>query len=364
MRRLTHHASDAWRLCTSYTRSLMTPARTKEHTKSTAETIGDCLAITCGLGGLFMVAHMQYRLCQPRETVIRARALPIADSALKTALEPTHEPTECANTAAGTLVNRIVKDPTTGKRYLKKGAKDRKSLVREFVIANALALVRPGVQPETLLSQEDFQADGTARFYTLSYMPPNSMDLEAFVKSGKLEERLAKRPLSGFETALAADALFAMQQDCKLANLVIIKLKDRYVVISIDHEMAGENFFSLYNRHMVTTDFDTLTGMLRDTHPKDPDVPPVGMCGDPRAAAFVKLATPHMDAEAIIDFYRSIAATDFTPLLMKLTQLSEHSDIVTHSDIRYYSAMLKNIKYKSKMAVEQWEAAHSTSLRP
>jgi hypothetical protein len=251
----------------------------------------------------------------------------------------------------GSLNASLLKNKQSGKLYLKKGAKSRDALIREVAVSRALAILRPGIQPQSLLMQE-VQSDGSVRFYTLSEISPNSMDLEDFAKQGNCAEKLAKKPMEGLEVALAIDALFSKQSDTKLANLILIEKEDRYVVASIDHEQACSTMFSRYNQEVATKDLDRLVGYLRDLHAPEDGVPKVGMMGDPRAVNFVKTARKQMRSESVVEFYKAFAEADFSPLVDELRLMSKFSNIVTKADVIYYKKRLAGMQVKAQALVD------------
>lgn len=305
-------------------------------------------------GGLIYLSN------EPREREIRAKAFDLSGEK-PTNLHKTEsfQPFIRKHGAeAGSLPKNVLQHTETGRLYLKKGARSRDTLLREFVIANALALVSPGEQPRSLLLQDDVRKDGTARFYTLSEIYPKTQDLRQFIEEGDAIEKIKKKPITGFERALASDGIFAKQQDAKYANYIIIDTGSQYVVATIDHEFGGESIRYMSNKQVFTTDLDILTGFIRDLYPPEEDTVcqtpaiAVGMAGDPRAIEFMCEARKQMDPEKILDFYQRVAETDFQPLLDQLELMRRHSDLVTTKDILFYDKELKEIQARARAYVD------------
>ena len=80
----------------------------------------------------------------------------------------------------GELSGAVLQNIDSNKNFLEKGAMNHASLIVEVVIADFLNMVRPGEQPASLI-MEEMQDSGIARFFTLSEIYPDSMDLEDFV---------------------------------------------------------------------------------------------------------------------------------------------------------------------------------------
>lgn len=316
-------------------------------------------------------AWLIYKRYEPREKEIRARAFALDDlrAPLPCSSEERYGPAGSSHAANGSLHHKILVDKETDHIYLKKGAQSRESLVREFVIANALALIRPGEQPESLILQDDVQADGTARFYTLSRIYPESMDIQQFIEKGGSVEEISSTPVKGFEQALASDGLFAKQQDAKLANYTITKKEGVYVVATIDHEMAGERFSHFFNRQELTDDLVRLLSYVRDLHPERGEIPgvsmamAVGMAGDARAVEFVSTVKKQMRPEAVREFYERVAETDFQPLIDWLDLMSRHSNLVTRKEVVFYGELLKHIKTKARDFVESETSVHTFTVK-
>lgn len=253
------------------------------------------------------VSYMIYMVNQPREQNILHDPIDLSCKKSDNFIVSSANYFYVGKKIKGDLSGAIVQDKE-GRRYLKKGAKNLNALVKEFLISEILAMIYPGLQPESLIMQE-MKPTGKAQFYTLSRIYDNTMDLEAFIRQGDWKEKLAKKPLIGFEVALAADNAFAKQQDMKYANYIIQERDDGYYVASIDHEFAGAGFMSFANQTVFTTDIDNLTRGVRDLYDASEDNH-AGLAGDPRAHEFMIEAKRFMKEEAIMTFYESLSQMD------------------------------------------------------
>ncbi len=203
----------------------------------------------------------------------------------------------------GELSGCVVEDSKTGSRYLKKGARSLNALIKEFLISNFLYMLRPEEQPNSLL-MEEIQPDGSARFYTLSRISPNSMDLEDFISRTNWRENLSKKPLLGFEVAMAADLLFAKQQDMKFANYIVIEKENCYIVACIDHEKSGQSV--VHKTTFVDNIDEDFLSHIVDLNDKGQEYR-VGLYNNPDAREFIKVAQKFMKMENIQEFYKQVA---------------------------------------------------------
>lgn len=306
--------------------------------------------IVGSLGGLAFLSN------EPREREIRAKAFDLSGekSTNLYKAEGFQPYIRGHGTEAGSLPKNVLQDTETGQLYIKKGARSRDTFLREYVIANALALIRPGEQPRSLLLQDDVRKDGSARFYTLSEIYPNTKDLRQFIEEGNAVEKIKEKPITGFEQALASDGIFAKQQDAKYANYIITDTGSAYVVATIDHEFGGESIRYMNNKQIFTTDLALLANFVRDLFSQEEGdicnapAPAIGMAGDARAIAFMDEAKKQMDREKVLDLYQRVAETDFQPLLDRLELMSRHSDLVKPKDVIFYSTLLKEMQAKAK----------------
>lgn len=262
---------------------------------------------------------------------------------------PAYEQNEDTSSSHGSLSNQVI--GYQGKTFLKKGAKNRDSLIREFVVADALHDMYPETQPQSLILHEKLDNE-RAQFFTLSEMRPGSMDFEDFIKGG-WEEKLIDKPLFGFERTLAMVGVIAGQQDCKFANMIIVDKGTHYEAALIDHELSGMRFFLGLNRRTVTDNFARLTSIIRDLHNPDDEQFggkfKFGLTNDPRGKAFINYVKDHsMDRDQLNAFYLKLASQDFSQTIERLTQLSTLSSLVTEDDVSFWQKELDTWKALAK----------------
>jgi hypothetical protein len=269
----------------------------------------------------------------PREIPIIAKAIHHSEtlSAIDGDITPEH----------GTLNLEVL--AYQDKKFLKKGAASREKLLREFVIGDVLNAMY-SIQPMTLLYHEAIN-ENQARYYTLSEIKPGSMDFADFIKAGDWQDKLAKKPLKGFERALAMVGLMAGQQDCKFANLVIIEKESHYEAVAIDFELSGERYISI-NKRQATNSFEQLTSMIRDLWPLENDqfghTQHFELTNDPSGKAFIEYVKEHsMNREALDDFYQRAVTHDYETTLEKLEALQQETDLVKALDITHWRAEFK-----------------------
>ncbi len=290
-----------------------------------------------------MVAAAFYFSNPERETPILHAPIDLNSQSRKKFMVSSENYIRVGKKPKGDLSGEIVEDKfDKTKRYLKKGAPHLEGFLQEFLISEFLEMIRPGVQPESLIMQE-IQENGEARFYTLSRMYPNTMDLEDFVKQDDWKEKLAKKPLIGFEVALAADNIFAKQQDMKLANYIVTEKEDGYYVASIDHECAGASPLSFINKRLFSIDIDFLTRGVRDLQPKD-EYNHAGLAGDPRAKEFMNEAKKFMDVNNVIDFYQKVVAADTTNLTALISSIDGTGGLINALETHSYFMEIADIQ--------------------
>ncbi|WP_019216214.1 hypothetical protein [Legionella tunisiensis] len=323
----------------------------QQYKNISAETVFDFLGFCTGVAMLAVIFSLIKEANKPRETPIIAKAIDGYD-----------EVAEDSQTGKkGTLNGGLLSQ--NDEIYLVKGAQSREQLIREFVISTALNLIDSEAQPKSALHHTRLDSD-SAQYRTMSHIRPKSMDLEDFISKNNWQERLRQKPLVGFERALAFVGLIAGQQDCKFSNMIITEYDHYYVVGVIDHELSGVSFWKAFNRRELTTDFNGLISYIRDLHANNgPHDKPVGMTGDPRAHEFANFALNRsMDKQAIVDLYLTIATNDFiTPTIAKLEELSELTDLVNQSDIRYWKKELTMWQQQAKQFVVSHEQEKSQS---
>lgn len=278
---------------------------------------------------------------------------------------PFYEEQPTTQAEHGSLSKRII--GYQDKTFLKKGAKDRSALIREFIVADALHELYPDSQPQALILQEKLD-DNRAQFFTLSEIRPDSMDFEDFIKSG-WEEKLKDKPLLGFERALAMVGMVAGQQDCKFANLIIVDKKTHYEAALIDHELSGESFFLVLNRRLVSDDFDRLTHMIRDLHPLQEEQfgqnYRFGLSEDPRAQAFIDyVKSESMDKGAIDQFHMRVAEHDFSATIERLKQLCELTSLVNQKDVAFWEKEFASWQQLSQRYCEEHNLRSGTAPSP
>jgi len=192
----------------------------------------------------------------------------------------------------GSLSGCVVENKETGRRYLKKRADNLDKLEREFFIANLLTLINHN-QPRSLIMKE-IDEDGQPKFYTLSEMRPNSIDVLEFIKRGDWKERIAKKPLVGADCALAADSMFGKHLDIKFANLIIEETPTHHIITTIDHELANINY------SVFTGDLDILASL-----PQDPQ-----FIGKSEGLVFANAMRKSMRKDMVIKTYENITQID------------------------------------------------------
>ena len=189
------------------------------------------------------------------------------------------------------------------------------------------------------------------------------MDFEDFITKHNWKEKLEKKPLKGFEVALAKVALIAGQQDCKFANMILTEYEDHYQAGVIDFEFTGTSFLSM-NTHKATTDFAALINMIRDMQkPLDDGFGgTIGFHGtlvnDPRAKEFTEYVMKYsMNKEEIIKFYKTIAEADFVDSTIEsLNNIREKSNLISRLDVFLWRNELNQWKKTAQGFILQHQA--------
>lgn len=328
--------------------------------ESNYDFIGKFLGACIGASLLATVLYMAYMKNKPRSQRIIAKAIEGYDMLDYEVIEEN----KTDESSHGTLENeKIIMD---GDKWLKKGASDRTSLIREWVISSLWNLVDPHAQPESGLFH--MRLDETnAEYFTLSHMREGSEDLEDFIKKSDWRARLEEKPMYGLEQALCKVGLIAGQQDCKFANLIITEYDDHFQVAAIDFEMSGEFFFYLYNQKTVTDDLGTLMSFIRDLHAIDPmdgpNTPRFGLTDDSEGQAFAEYALKHsMSQEAVTAFHQEFAHTDLSPIIDNMKEIALVSDLVKPSDIKYWEKELQSMQQLSRNYIEDLEYSQENSV--
>lgn len=254
----------------------------------------------------------------------------------------------------GELSGSIVKNKNTGKLYLKKGAKTKDALVREFLISNFLALVRPGEQPPSLIMQE-VHSDGQAQLYTLSEIFPHSMDIQQFILTHSNYADLFKlKPLVGFDAALASDHIFAEQSDLKFANLIIIEKEDAYVVATIDHEMSGKGPRA---KCVFTDNPNKLIRSIRDIDSTlgANDEDPSCFIDSSLAQDFATDTKPYMSRNGILGFYSRVGGVDLKEFYPVIDSIQGIDGIISDEEkMQYISEFNKIIQRARQFVVDAY----------
>lgn len=290
-----------------------------------------------------LVAFIFY-LNPPRETPVTHSKIDISSENRKEFMVDSSKFKRVGDKPKGELSGEIVEDEL-GNRYLKKGAQHLNGLLQEFLISEFLSMIYPGVQPDSLIMQE-IQADDTARFYTLSRMFPNSMDLEEFVRQGDWKEKLANKPLKNFDVALAADFALGKARDMKLANYIIIEKDDGYYVATIDHEYAGDSYFGFY-QPICTTDITKLCRGVNDIYPPD-EYNKSGLAGDPRAVEFMQEASKFMDEKNVLAFYQKIVDANTTHITALISSIDGTGGLLTALETHPYFNQLATLQERAR----------------
>ena len=218
------------------------------------------------------------------------------------------------------------------------------SLIVEVVIADFLNMVRPGEQPASLI-MEEMQDSGIARFFTLSEIYPDSMDLEDFVLNKNWREEFSRVPVVGLGESIAAKLAFGTE--IKLANLLITKVKnaegqERYVISAIDHEILGEDYFITKK---FTTDPASLIYELRDFHPFDPDDPSakkLPLMDTEKGLEFKNylLTQGIIKSEDVVEFYKKMIEVSPRKIDKVMTALDGGNGVMTDSEHHKFKSMI------------------------
>ena len=245
----------------------------------------------------------------------------------------------------GDLSGAVVEDEEHHTLYLKKGAIDHLELMDELVIADFLNMVRPNDQPRCIIIEE-MQETGKARFYTLSEILPNSMDLEDFLLKGNWREELDKIPMVGLGEALAGKLIFGTE--LKLANMLMTKKKDKhgqdcYVVTAIDHERPGEGLFS---NAMFTSDPITMLNHVKDFGNIDDNIPLSGtqVASEFRQYAIDKGLVKEAD---VIAFYKKMIAVNPKKMDKIMRALDGDTGVMTHEEHEKFKTMIEHIQQRA-----------------
>lgn len=241
----------------------------------------------------------------------------------------------------GSLESHLVTDKKTGEQFIKKGAHSADTLKKEFMYSRFLHAAFPDSQPQSYFAQEKL-GDDEARFYTLSQVFPNSMDMEEFIRQTDWKEIIANKKVLFLDRALALDGLLAKQQDTKYANLVIRELTTHYEIISIDHEFAfGTSLTS--ETPIVTHQPRELIAIINDLHNPDPDNVK-GMQGELMAFDFADAVFPDMSPTTIRETYEAVAKADTKPIIATCRLYAVSGTLFALSDCDRYEKRFAKIQ--------------------
>lgn len=295
---------------------------------------------TTAIGSL-VFAYMMKDYLGPRESEILQHSIDLKKDSHHGHIVDSSDYVCIGPKPSGELSGCVVRHQTANKTYLKKGAKSKDTLVKEFIISNFLAMLQPGVQPPSLIMEEK-HADGNARLFTLSEIYPNSMDLKEFISQPDYAEKIANKPIRGFEVALASDLLFAKQADMKLANYVIIEREDAFYVVSIDHEMTGKG---VHAKRLFATNIEGLFAHVRDINNlisvNEDD--PQEFANSENAREFMHLAMAHMKYENIEQFYETVATANINEMEQLIQDIDTQDGIITLEEGHKYLCELKEV---------------------
>lgn len=248
----------------------------------------------------------------------------------------------------GDLSGSIVENLENHCVYLKKGAIDHLNLIEELIIADFLNMLRPNEQPRGLIIEE-MQESGQARFYTLSEMQPNSMDLEDFLLKVKWKEELEKVRMIGLGEALAAKMAFGTE--LKLANLLVTKKKDEqgqdvYVVTAIDHERAAVGFLG---NDMFTSDPNTMIDQIKDFHAFDQEMNNTPLAGSLVALQFrdYVLERELIKESDVVEFYKKMINVNPTKMDKIMHALDGGNGVMTHEERERFKYLIEKVQQRA-----------------
>lgn len=250
----------------------------------------------------------------------------------------------------GSLESRIVTDKNTGDRFIKKGAHSADTLKKEFMYSRFLHAAFPNSQPQSYFVQKKL-GENEARFYTLSTIYLNSMDLEEFIRQPNWRDLIVDKKVLYLDRALTLDGLLAKQQDTKYANLVIREFATHYEIISIDHEFAfGTTLVS--ERPILTHDPIKLISMLKDLQNPDTDRV-IGLQGEIVAHEFIDAVFDDMSTATIYDTYQKVAETDTKPIINTCRLYAASGTLFALADCEHYEKKFDKIKKLAREFNEQ-----------
>lgn len=262
--------------------------------------------------------------------------------------------TKVGDKPKGHLSGSVVLNNESKTSYVQKGAQSPHALLYEFVISHFLSKLRPHEQPQALILQEK-QKKGNARYYTLSEILPETMDLEDFVTRCNWKEVLSTGKLVGFEEALASVLMFA-NSDIKLANLLVTRKTDMnggtiYVVTAIDHELSGNGICS---KPIFLFDSLKMIDSIRDFQPYHEDWNPVAHAGSPVVMEFRQYIINNniLVENKLIDFYKNVADVSLEDINQLLQAIGGETGFVSKSECEKLKQMIENVKTGARELLE------------
>jgi hypothetical protein len=201
-------------------------------------------------------------------------------------------------------------------------------------------------QPKSFILEER-QEDGTVRFYTLSQILKNTMDLEDFITRVDWKEKLKQKPLVGLEVALAGDLMFAKQRDMKYANFLVTETEKAFVVTSIDHEFAGDGCLA---SQIYVSEPAAIVQYIRDLDAPDVSYNSGTLAGDPRAYDFIEYVFKQgfMHKENILAFYEKVAKVSARNVGHFIHAIDGENGLISDKERDEFQKMIDNVQYGAK----------------
>lgn len=229
----------------------------------------------------------------------------------------------------GTLNPKLVKSLKNNNLYVLKGSHSRADFVKEYIVANYLALLRPGEQPSSIIMQERTASYyEKALFFNLSHKYENTEDIESFIRRGG-NAFLEGAEIRGLVSSLLAIKLLGGENDAKLDNMVIQEIESEnnakkiFMIYLIDHEKVKS--LSILRKKVIFTDnWEELISSIHDIYlPSENNH--AGLAGDSRALEFFNKIKAQIDIKKEATFFaQQITKTNFEPLIETCNKLSSH----------------------------------------
>ncbi|WP_133130201.1 hypothetical protein [Legionella yabuuchiae] len=319
-----------------------------------------CLGYSAIAGMFGVVAYVNYKVnFEPRERVI------LAEVKIPQALQSIIDGDDTVSSKSTSLSNGSLKndvidvgDYNGNIRFMKKGAQSRDKLIKEYMVGSALHMLDPDVQPESHIIMEPTEKRGVGQFFTLSEIKPASKDVEDFILNEDWRAKIKEKPIKNVGATLSKVALIAGQQDCKLANLVIVDMGAHYEISVIDHELSGIRFFSI-NERLASLDAQKLVRMIRDKND-----PQYALHGTQDVKDFMDYLEQQISKDEIINFHKKVQSTSFDSLIEELEHKKTASTLVTQDDIEIWKKEFLTWKETSQQFLKKYDstAEQSSSL--